>query len=187
MITHLDPDNLECKVKWALGSITTNKASGGDGIPVEIFLILFERWCCESTASNMPANLQHSSGHRTVWKRSVFIPIPKKGKAKDCWNYHTTALISQANKVMLKYYFDFQSQSCKLIWFPTLIDQNVNISNSVSKQATSPHPPALCSWHHCIGYLLLWNWEKLPQNVGTAAVTKIGIVCIAGNICWKTS
>ena len=95
MITHLEPDILECEVKGALGSITTNKASGGDGIPVELFQIL------KDDALNMPANLENSAV-ATELKRSVFIPIPKKGNAKECSNYCTTALISHASKVMLK-------------------------------------------------------------------------------------
>ena len=144
MITHLEPDIPECEVKWALRSITMNKAGGGDGIPVEPFQILKDD--AVKAMHSICQKIWKTQQWPQNWKRLVFIPIPKKGKAKDCWNYHTTALISHANKVMLKYYFDFQSQSCKLIWFPTLIDQNVNISNSVSKQATSPHPPALCSW-----------------------------------------
>ena len=74
-----------------LGSITTNKASGGDGIPVELFQILI-RWCCESAALNMPANLEKVNVH----------PVPKKGNAKECSNYHTIALISHTRKVMLK-------------------------------------------------------------------------------------
>ena len=100
VITHLEPDILECEVKWALGSITRNKASGGDGIPVELFQIL------EDDA----VNVMHSICQQVWktqqwpqdWKRSVFIPSPKKGNAKKCSNYHTIALISHASKVMLK-------------------------------------------------------------------------------------
>ena len=100
MITHPEPDILECKVVWALGSITMNKASGGDGIPVELFKIL----------NNDAMKLLHSICQHIWktqqwpqdWKRSVFIPIPKKGNSKECSNYHTIALISHANKVMLK-------------------------------------------------------------------------------------
>ena len=100
VITHLEPDILECEVKWALGSITTNKASGGDGIPIELFQIL------EDDA----VKVLHSVGQQIWktqqwpqdWKRSVFIPIPKKGDAKECSNYCTIALISHASKVMLK-------------------------------------------------------------------------------------
>ena len=95
MITHEEPDILECKVKWALGSITTNKASGGDGILVEVFQIL------KDDADNMSANLENSAV-ATGRKRSVFIPIPKKGNAKECSNYRTVALISHTSKVILK-------------------------------------------------------------------------------------
>ena len=100
VITHQEPDILECEVKWALGSITTKKASGGDEIPVELF----------QTLKDDAVKVLHSICHHIWktqqwpqdWKRSVFIPIPKKGNAKECSNYHTTALISHARKVMLK-------------------------------------------------------------------------------------
>jgi len=95
VITHLEPDILECEVKWALGSITMNKASGGDGIPVELFQIL------KDDALNMSANLENSAVPQD-WTRSVFIPIPKKGNAKECSNYRIIALISHTSKVMLK-------------------------------------------------------------------------------------
>ena len=100
VITHLEPDILECEVKWALASITMNKASGGDGIPVELFQIL----------KDDAVKVLHSTCQQ-IWKtqpwsqdskRSVFILIPKKGNAKECSNYHTIALISHASKVMLK-------------------------------------------------------------------------------------
>ena len=100
MITHLEPDILESEVKWALGSITLNKASGGDGIPVELFQIL------KGDAVKMLHSICHQIWKTQQWpqhwKRSVFILIPKKGNAKKCPNYHTVALISHANKVMLK-------------------------------------------------------------------------------------
>ena len=100
VITHLEPDILECEVKWALESITANKASGGDGIPVELFQIL----------KDDAAKVLHSKGQEIWktqqwpqgWKRSVFIPILKKGNVKECSNYRTIALISHASKVMLK-------------------------------------------------------------------------------------
>ena len=94
VITHLESDILEHEVKWALGSITMNKASGGDRIPVE--LLDPKRWCCESAALNMPANLENSAVPQD-WKRSVFILNPKKGNAKECSNYCTIALISHAS------------------------------------------------------------------------------------------
>ena len=91
---------LECEVKWALESITTNKASGGDGIPVELFQILKDdAWkVLHSTCQQIWKTQQWPQD----WKRSVFIPIPKKGNEKECSNYHTIALISHASKVMLK-------------------------------------------------------------------------------------
>ena len=97
MVTHLEPDILECEVKWALGSIIMNKANGGDGIPVELLQIL----------KDDAVKVLHSICQQ-IWKTqqwpqdwSVFIPIPKKGKAKECSNYHTIALISHASKVTL--------------------------------------------------------------------------------------
>ena len=100
VITHLEPDILECEVKWALESITMNKTSGGHGIPIELFQILkddamkvFHSICQQMWKTQQwPRN----------WKRSLFIPIPKKGNAKECSNYHTIALISHASKVTLK-------------------------------------------------------------------------------------
>ena len=98
--THLEPDILECKVRWALGSITTNKASGGDGIPGELFQILKDDGC-ESAVLNMPANLE-SSAVATGLEKVSFHFNPKEGNAKECSNYGTIALISHASKVMLK-------------------------------------------------------------------------------------
>ena len=95
VITHPEPDILESKVRWALGSITTNKASGGDGIPAELFKILKDAVkCCKRYASKFGKAQQWPQD----WKSSVFIPIPKKGNAKECSNYHTVALISHASK-----------------------------------------------------------------------------------------
>ena len=100
MITHLKPDILECEVKWALESITTNKASGGDGIPVELFQILKDD-AVKVLHSICQQTWKTQQGPQD-WKNSVFIPIPKKGNAKERSNYCTTALISHASKVMLK-------------------------------------------------------------------------------------
>ena len=100
VITHLEPDILECEVKWASESITMNKASGGDGIPVELFQIPKD-----GTVKVLHSICQHiwkTQQWPQDWKRSVFIPIPKKGNAKECLNYRTTALISHTSKVMLK-------------------------------------------------------------------------------------
>ena len=98
LITHLEPDILECEVKWAFGNITINKASGGDGIPVELFQMLKDdavkvlHSICQQIWKTQPQD----------WKRSVFIPIPKTGNGKECSNYCTIALISHISKVMLK-------------------------------------------------------------------------------------
>ena len=100
VITHLEPDILECKIKWALGSITMNKASGGDGIPVELFQILYDD--AVKVLHSICQQIWKTQQWPQVWKRSVFIPISKKGNAKGCSNYHTVVLISQASKVMLK-------------------------------------------------------------------------------------
>ena len=90
-ITHLDPDNLKCEIKWAFESITMNKASAGDGIPAELFQILKDLKC-GSAAFNMPANLENAAEAKD-WKRVVFIPIQKKDNAKGCSRYHTIAFI----------------------------------------------------------------------------------------------
>ena len=96
VITHLEPDILECEVKWALGSITMNKASGGDGNPVELFHILKDDSL--EVLLSICQQIWKTQPWPQVWKRSVFIPIPKKGNAKECLNYHTIALISHGSK-----------------------------------------------------------------------------------------
>ena len=100
VITHLEPDIRECEVKWALESTTTNKASGGDGIPVELFQIL--KYDDMKVLHSICQQIWKTQQWSQDWKRSVFIPIPKKGNAKACSNYCTIALISHASKVMLK-------------------------------------------------------------------------------------
>ena len=100
MITHLEPDILECEVKWALGSITTNKARGGDGIPVELFQILEDD--AVKVLHSICQQIWKVQQWPQAWKKSVFILIPKKGNAKECPNYHTIALVSHTSKVMLK-------------------------------------------------------------------------------------
>ena len=101
VITHLEPDILECGVKWAfLGSITTNKASGDDGIPVELFQILKDD--AVKVLHSICQQIWKTQQWPQDWKRSVFIPIPKKGNAEECSNYRTIALTSHASKVTLK-------------------------------------------------------------------------------------
>ena len=100
VITHIEPDILECEVKWALESITTNRASGGDGIPVELFQILKDD--AVKVLHSICQHIWKTQQWPQDWKRSVFIPIPKKGNAKEYSNYRTIALISHTSKVMLK-------------------------------------------------------------------------------------
>ena len=100
VITDLEPDILECIVKWALGSITMNKASGSDGIPVDLFQILKDD--AVKVLHSICQQIWKTQQWPQDWKRSVFIPIQKKGNAKECSNYCTIALISHTSKVMLK-------------------------------------------------------------------------------------
>ena len=100
VITHLEPDILECEVKWSLGSITTNKARGGDGIAVKLFPILKDD--AVKVLHSICQQIWTTQQWPQDWKRSVFIPNPKKGNAKECSNYRTIALISHTSKVMLK-------------------------------------------------------------------------------------
>ena len=97
---YLEPDILECEVKWASGSITKNKATRGDGIPVELFQIL--KYDAVKVLHSICQHIWKTQQWPQDWKRSVFIPIPKKDNAKECSNYHTIALISHTSKVMLK-------------------------------------------------------------------------------------
>ena len=100
VINNREPGILECKVKWDLGSITTNKARGGDGIPVELFQILKDD--AVKVLHSISQQIWKTQQWPQAWKRSVYIPTPKKGNAKECSNYHTIALISHTNKVVLK-------------------------------------------------------------------------------------
>ena len=101
MITHLEPGILECELKKALGSITTNKASGGNGIPVELFQTLDDD--AVKVLHSICQQIWKTPQWPQDWKRSVFTPIPKKGNAKECSSYRTVALISHASRVMLKF------------------------------------------------------------------------------------
>ena len=101
MITHLEPDILECEVKWTLGSITTNKASGGDEIPVELFQILKDD--AVKVVHSMCQQIWETQQWPQDWKRSVFIQNPEKGNAKEGSNYRTIALISHVSKIMQKF------------------------------------------------------------------------------------
>ena len=100
MIIHLEPDSLDCEVKWALKSITMNKASGGDGIPVELFQILKDD--AVEVLHSISQRIWKTQQWPQDWKRSVFTPVQKNNNAKECSNYHTIVLISHTNKVRLK-------------------------------------------------------------------------------------
>ena len=100
VITHLEPDILECEVKWALESITMNKAGGDDGIPVELFQILKDD--AVKVLHSVCQQMWKTQQWPQDWKRSVFIPVPKRGNVKECSNYWTIALILHTNKLMLK-------------------------------------------------------------------------------------
>ena len=100
MVTYLEPDILECEVKWTLGSITMNKASGGDGISDKLFQSVKDDTV--KVLHSICQQIWKTQQWPQDWKRSVFIPIPKKGNAKECSNYHTVSFISHASKVMLK-------------------------------------------------------------------------------------
>ena len=100
VVTHLEPDIMESQVKWALGSITTNKASGGDGIPAELFKTLEDDVI--KVLYSICQRIWKTQPWLQDWKRSIFISIPKKGSAKECSNHHTIALISHASKILLK-------------------------------------------------------------------------------------
>ena len=143
MITHLEPDILQCEVKWALENITTNKASGGDGIPVELFQILND---AVKVLHSICQQIWKTQQWPQDWKRSVFIPIPKKTNAKECSNYCTIALISQASKVILKI-LQARLQQYVNRELPDVQagfgkgrgtrDQTANISGSLKKQESS--------------------------------------------------
>ena len=119
MITHLEPDILECEVKWALESITMNNVSGGDGIPVELFQILKDD--AVKVLHSICQQVWKTQQWPQDWKRSVFIPIPKKGSAKECSNYHTIAVISHASKAMLKITYPLYLSKNLLVYYKIIM------------------------------------------------------------------
>ena len=106
VITHLEPDILECEVKWTLESITMNKASGGDGIPVELFQVL--KVNAVKVLHSLYQQIWEIQQWSQHWKKSFFIPIPKKSNAKECSNYHTIALISHTSLLHSHYFSNAQ-------------------------------------------------------------------------------
>ena len=169
VITHLGPDILECEVKWALGIIAMNKGSGGDEIPVELFQIL----------KDGAVKVLHSICQQQWpqdWKRSVFIPIPKEGNAKECSNYCTIALISYASKVMLtilqarlqQYCWTMNFRVCKLdlekaevpeIKFPTATSKKQESSRKISTWALLTMPKPLTVWTTTSSGKFFKRWE----------------------------
>ena len=137
--THLEPDILECEVKWALGSITTNKASGGNGIPVELFQIVEDD--AVKMLHSICQQIWKTQQWPQDWKSSIFFPIPKKGNAKECSNYCIIALISHVSKVTLKI---FQARLQQYMW-----TMNFQIFKLVLEKAEEPEikfPTSAGSW-----------------------------------------
>ena len=177
MITHLEPDILELEVKWALGSITTNKASGCDGIPVELFQILKDD--AVKALHSICQQIWKTQQWSQDWKRSVLIPIPKKGNAKECSNYRTIVLISHTSKVMLKILQARLQQyvNCKLpdvqasfrkgrgteIKLPTSAGsskkQESSRKMSISALLTMPKPLTVWITINCGKFLKRWEYQ----------------------------
>ena len=172
VITHLEPDILECpgcEAKWAIGSITKNKASGGDGIPVELFQILKDD--AMKVLHSICQQIWKTQQWSQDWKRSVFIPIPKKGNAKECPNYRTISLISHVSKVMLKIlqarlqqYFqmfklDLEKAEEPEIKLPTSTgsSKKQESSRKTSISALLTMPKALTVW-------ITTNWKILKET-----------------------
>ena len=118
MITYLGPDILEFEVKWALGNITTNKGSGSDGIPVELFQIIKDD--AVKVLHPLCQKMWKTQKSPQDWKRSVFIPVPNKGNAKECSDYHTIAFISHVSKVMFKI---LQAKYKILLYYSSIIQE----------------------------------------------------------------
>ena len=175
MITHLELHILECKVKWALRSITTNRDSGGDGIPIELFHTLKDG--AVKVLHSICQQIGKTQQWLQDWKRSVFIPIPKKGNAKECSNYCTIALISHASKVMLKilqarlqqWTMNFQTFNLDLekavepeIKLPTSIGSSRKQENSrktsISALLTMPKPLTIWVTTHCGKFWKRWEY-----------------------------
>ena len=169
MITYLEPGILECEVKWTLGSITTNKASGGDGIPAKLFQILKDD--AVKVRHRICQQIWKTHQWPQDWKRSAFILIPKKGNANECSNYHTTTLISHASKVMLKILQAMLQQYTNLE-LPDVQagfrkgrgtrDQIANICWVIQKTSTSalltmPKPLTLWNTINCGKFLKRWE------------------------------
>ena len=177
MITHLEPDILECEVKWALGSINMNKASGGDGIPAELFQILKDD--AVKVLHSICQQIWKTQHWPQDWKRSVFIPIPKKGNPKECSNYCTIALISHASKVMFKilqarlqqdmninfwmFKLDLEKAEEPDIKLPTSVEswkkQESSRKTSTSALLTLPKPLTVWITTNCGKFFKRWEYQ----------------------------
>ena len=176
VITRLEPDILECEVKWALESITTNKASGGDGIPVELFQILKDD--AVKVMHSICKQIWNTKQWPQEWKKSLFIPIPKKGNTKEGSNYRTIALITHAKKVMLKI-IQARLQQCVNHQLPDVqagfrkgrgtrdqianicwsIDKESSIKTSTSALLTIPKPLTLWITTNCGKFFNRWKYQ----------------------------
>ena len=152
MITDLEPDILECEVKWAIESITMNKASGGDGIPVELFQIL--KVDAVKVLHSICQQIWKNQQWPQDWKKSVFIPIPKKGNAKECSNYGTAALISHGSKVMLK-----------ILQCQHPLDHKKKQENSRKTSTSDSKPLTVWTTTNCGKFLKRWEYHiSLPAS-----------------------
>ena len=174
MITHLEPDILECEVEWALGRITTNKASGGDGILVELFQILKDD--AVKVLHSIWQQIWKTQHWSQDWKRSVFIPFPKKGNAKECSNYCTILLISHASKGILKI-LQARLQQCmnqelpdvetgfrkgRGTRDPTFVESSKEQESSRKTSALLTMPKPLTVWitTNCGKFLKRWEYQS---------------------------
>ena len=183
VITHLELDILECEVKWVLGSITRNKASGGDRIPVELFQILKDD--AVNVLHSICQQIWKTQQWPQDWKRSIFIPIPKKGHARECSNYRTIAFISHTSKVMLKILQARLQQyvNCELLMFKLVLEkaeepeiklptsagswkkQESSRKTSISALLTMPKPLAVWITINCGKFFKSWEYQTtLPAS-----------------------
>ena len=145
VITHLEPDILECKVKWVLGSITTNKASGGEGIPAELFQILKDD--AVEVLHSICQQIWKTQQCPQNWKRSVFIPIPKIGNAKDCSNYCTIAQNSPSQASIVH---ELRTSRCSSWIYKRQRNQRSNCQHPLDHRESKTIPEK---------YLLLLHWQ----------------------------
>ena len=176
VITHLEPDILAWEIKWTLGSITMNKASGGDGIPIELFQILKDD--AVKVLHSICQQIWKTQQRPQDWKRLVFIPIPKKGNAKECSNYDTIALISHTSKVMLnilqarlQQYMNHELPDVQagfrkrrgirdqIANIPWLTEKDSSQKTSTSALLTMPNPLTVWITTNCGKFFKRWEYQ----------------------------